>query len=108
MTQSNNNSVDLLLRSLARRERGVSVPGEAGGSTDKTAGKSITTDHLDADELNLYAEGVLGPPARLRYADHLAACDRCRGLVVGLAQAAGTTLRQETTVRPSGSGFWQR
>ena len=108
MKQSNNNAVDLLLRSLARRERGVSVPGEAGISTDRTTGKSVTTEHLDADELNLYAEGMLAPPARLRYAEHLADCDRCRGLVVGLARAAGTTLRQETTARPSGSGFWQR
>lgn len=108
MKQSNNNTVDLLLRSLARRESGATARGEPGRSADRTIGRSIATSHLDADELNLYAEGVLSPLARVRYAEHLADCDRCRGLVVGLAQAAGTTLRQETPARPSGSDFWQR
>lgn len=106
MKQSNNNAVDLLLRSLARREPGRSMPGEPGSFADKTTGSSIPIEHLDADELNLYAEGLLAAPARLRYAEHLADCDRCRGLVVGLAKAAGMTLRERAPARPSGFGFW--
>ena len=34
--------------------------------------------HLDADELNSYAEGMVPAPARVRYTEHLADCDLCR------------------------------
>lgn len=108
MKQSNNNAVDLLLRSLARRERDESPGGEKDAFTDERPGSPLASDHLDADELNLYAEGVLPAPARARYTEHLADCGRCRGIVVGLAQAAGTSARYETANQQSGAGFWPR
>jgi len=105
MKQVNHNAVDLLLRSLARGgENPLAGEGAAVGKPDGSAAVSA---HLDADELNLYAEGVLPAPARSRYTQHLADCQRCRQLVVGLAQAAGGTARPETTTQPSGTSFWQ-
>jgi hypothetical protein len=99
MKQSNHNDVDLLLRSLARGEE-QPWPGEKSAN-------AVVSDHLDADELNLYAEGVLPAPARARYTEHLADCQRCRRLVVALAQSAGRSVRQETTSQQSGASFWR-
>lgn len=45
--------------------------------------------HLDADELGAFAEGALPAAARLAAASHLADCESCRGVVVGLARVAG-------------------
>jgi len=81
MKQETNNEIDLLLRRLGRRD-GLSVPA-AGG-------------HLDADELNAYAENVLPVAARARYTEHLAECARCRELVVQLSSAAGVLVAPET------------
>lgn len=80
--------IDGLLRHQARRAK-VSAPSateRAGdhGATTMTAGGA----HLDADELNAYAEGVLPEAARARYMTHLADCDECRGLVTKLTLAA--------------------
>ena len=108
MKQSNNNAVDLLLRSLARRERDGSPAGEQDAFKGRRAGSEIASEHLDADELNLYAEGVLPAPARSRYAEHLADCASCRALVVSLAQASGASARYETANLQSGIGWWQR
>src|SRR5882762_4989481 len=91
MKQANNNEVDLLLRSLARG-RGEAALQKLLRSEDENTAPS---DHLDADELNSYAEGVVPAPARARYTEHLADCDRCRGIVVGLTQAAGIGTRSE-------------
>jgi hypothetical protein len=99
MKQSNENAVDILLRSLARAD--------AGSRSDEKSGSASAAAHLDADELNLYAEGVLPEPARVRYTEHLADCTRCRTLVVGLAQAAGTTVQREKTSPQTGTTFWQ-
>jgi hypothetical protein len=99
MKQSNENAVDLLLRSLARAD------GES-RAEEKFVG-AAAAQHLDADELNLYAEGVLPATARVRYTEHLADCQRCRTLVVGLAQAAGATMQREQTSQQTGATFWQ-
>ncbi len=107
MKQSNNNAVDLLLRSLSRRERDESPADERDAFIAGRPGSEVALEHLDADELNLYAEGVLPAPARARYAEHLADCGICRRMVVGLAQAAGTAVRYETVSQQSGVGFWQ-
>ena len=88
MKQSSNNEVDILLRSLARQGRAAGLSNAAGNGGGKFS------EHLDADELNSYAEGVLPTAARARYTEHLADCDDCRGLVVGLSQAAGATVKQ--------------
>jgi len=92
MNEANKNEVDLLLRSFAQG-RNESAPG---GS-----------DHLDADELNAYAEGLVPPAARLRYIGHLADCSSCRGIVVGLTQAAGAVTHREPVTQANKVGFWQ-
>jgi len=53
-------------------------------------------DHLDADELNAYAENALPVAARARYTAHLAECARCRELVVQLSSAAGVVVATDT------------
>ncbi len=99
MKQDNDNAVDLLLRSLGRGEDDLwTGAGSQGGAAE----------HLDADELNLYAEGVLPAPAQARYTNHLADCQTCRRLVAGLAQAAGPTVLRDTSPQSGGAGFWQR
>jgi hypothetical protein len=45
--------------------------------------------HLDADELGAFAEGALPAAARLSAVSHLADCDECRSVVVGLARVSG-------------------
>ena len=50
---------------------------------------SVSTEHLDADELNAFAEGALPAATRSRYVSHLADCDDCRTVVCQLAMAAG-------------------
>lgn len=104
MKQATNNEVDLLLRSLARG-RGESALQNESGSGD---GNRASPDHLDADELNSYAEGVVPAAARARYTKHLADCDGCRGIVVGLTQAAGVATRYEAPEQDRGLGFWHK
>jgi hypothetical protein len=101
MKQADNNEVDLLLRALARARNESSLP------TAGTAGEEILAEHLDADELNSYAEGVLPAAARLRYSKHLADCDACRGIVVGLTRAAGAS-SHEVLERKDRFGFWRK
>jgi hypothetical protein len=68
----NDAEIDVLLRRFAR-----------------VASDVRTTDHLDADELNAFAEGALPAAARSRYVSHLADCDDCRRVVTELAAASG-------------------
>jgi hypothetical protein len=81
MKRETNNEMDLLLRRLGRRD-GLSAP---------AAG-----DHLDADELNGYAENVLPAASRARYTEHLADCGSCGELVVRLSAAAAVVVAPET------------
>ena len=104
MKPANNNEVDLLLRALARERTGAALQsGSDGGDAE-----SISSEHLDADELNSYAEGLAPAPARARYTEHLAECAACRGIVVGLTQAAGVATRLEDPAQTRGAGFWKR
>jgi hypothetical protein len=104
MKQANNNEVDLLLRSLARgRNKSESRNGLA--SED---GSAASSHHLDADELNLFAEGVAPAPARARYTEHLADCEACRSIVVSLTQAAGVAARYEVPSPEAEPGLWQK
>src|SRR5436190_4899495 len=101
MKQAKNNEVDLLLRALARGRDASSLQGE-------TTPQSVASEHLDADELNSYAEGLAPAPARARYLEHLADCETCRGMVVGLTQAAGAVNRHDVVPQPGGLSFWQK
>src|SRR6266436_785321 len=64
--------IDVLLRRHAERARSNSA-----------------IEHLDADELNAFAEGSLPVAARSRCVSHLADCDDCRRLVSQLAKPIG-------------------
>lgn len=105
MKQANNNEVDLLLRSLARHSRGQLEAHIASVLEDE---KRTISDHLDADELNSYAEGVVPGAARARYTEHLADCASCRRIVIGLTQAAGATPRYEGSEQQDPAGVWQK
>ena len=102
MKQANNNEVDLLLRGLARGREASLLQSET------TSAEAVASGHLDADELNAYAEGAAPNAARARYMEHLADCETCRGLVVGLTQVAGAVNRHDVVPQPGGLGFWQK
>lgn len=88
MKQETNNEMDLLLRRLGRRDDAV-----------------VPEDHLDADELNAYAENTLPAAARARYTVHLSECASCRSLVVQLSSSAGVVAATDSAVVPEPSGF---
>lgn len=84
---SNDAQIDVLLRRYAKHNSGEASP-----------------EHLDADELNAFAEGSLPPAARASYVSHLADCDNCRQLASQLAMSAGAMAKAE----PSGSTETER
>jgi hypothetical protein len=98
MKQPENNEIDSLLRSLASRKRASSVEpvGNAAGV------------HLDADELNSYAEGALPPSTRARYTSHLADCDDCRKIVSQLSLAAGPVINEAVAGKSSVRFDWRK
>ncbi len=75
---SNDPQIDVLLRRYA------------GQSQSQTA-----AEHLDADELNAFAEGSLPAAARARYVSHLIDCDNCRQIVSQLAISSGALIKNE-------------
>ena len=88
--------IDSLLREGARRGR--AAPARRGAGEREARGGVLATPesaHLDADELNAYAENSLPAPARNAYAAHLADCDACRRSVTQLALAAGIPAQLE-------------
>jgi hypothetical protein len=89
MKEAKNNEIDLMLRSLARRGQSTS----AGHSLEDEPGVRQGQLHLDADELNSYAENALPAAARARYTEHLADCSTCRKIAAQLSLASGATLR---------------
>ena len=65
------------------------------------ASSNAGIEHLDADELNAFAEGTLPAAARSRYVSHLADCDDCRRLVSQLAISAGAVAKAEAAGAPT-------
>src|ERR1700754_3045236 len=96
MKQENYNEMDVLLRRLSRRESGDARDAE---SVD------LNSIHLDADELNAFAENALPASARARYTEHFAGCSSCRKLVVKLSSAAGVVAHQPEVV-PTVEASW--
>jgi hypothetical protein len=86
MKSSDSTEMDRLLRRYARR-RGETLRATHDPSDDAATKPDIGS-HLDADEMNAYAENALPEAARSRYFAHLADCDSCRKLVTELALAA--------------------
>ncbi len=81
-------TIDSLLRQHGRR-----APARPSVAESSTHGA-----HLDADEMNAYAENALPSAARSRYVAHLADCTPCRQTVTQLALAAGLAFQEETAV----------
>lgn len=93
MKEETNKELDLLLRRLSRHQDGA-LSGNGYG------------EHLDADELNSYAENALPAAARTRYTEHLAECSRCREIVVQLSSAAGVIATADQSAKvPGPSGL---
>ena len=69
----NDAQIDLLLKQHAQRAR-----------------RDHVSEHLDADELNAFAEGAISATTRARFVSHLANCDDCRILATQLVIASGT------------------
>jgi hypothetical protein len=90
MKEAKNNEIDLMLRSLARREQSASAGHSLEGGASAAKQGQL---HLDADELNSYAENALPAVARARYTEHLADCAMCRKLAAQLSLTSGATLR---------------
>jgi hypothetical protein len=90
---SNDAQIDVLLRRYA------------GHSQTNSA-----TEHLDADELNAFAEGSLPEAARSRYVSHLVDCDSCRKIVSQLAIIGGAVVAAEASTASDASGYswWKR
>ncbi len=101
MKQASNNEIDLVLKALGKRGQSAVY-----GAPRSDGDNGNISNHLDADELNSYAEGVVPGLARERYTQHLAACDRCRGIVITLSQSAGAGARSNVEKLQTGSGFW--
>ncbi|MBA2702402.1 MAG: hypothetical protein H0U60_00930 [Blastocatellia bacterium] len=89
MKTTDQNQMDLLLRALGRDASARSPL-----ASPPQSGQEIGA-HLDADELNCYAEGIVSGAERARYNKHLADCDICRRIVTGLVPAAAVTRRRE-------------
>lgn len=107
MKQANNTEIDRLLQRHARRFGTAAASGEGDGR-DQVAAHNAGA-HLDADEMNAYAEGALPAAARSRYASHLADCDSCRAVVTNLtlaAQPAVQESRGDLTENASPSKSW--
>lgn len=94
MNQNANNDIDILLRRLSRQN----------GNTLNEAQdvQQAEQKHLDADELNAYAENVLPSALRTRYTEHLSECTSCRKIVTQLSLASAAVVpRKVEEARPS-------
>ena len=85
---SNDSQIDVLLRRYVTHAQSNSA-----------------TEHLDADELNAFAEGTLPEAARSRYVSHLADCDNCRQIVSQLAISSGAVIAAEASPASEASGY---
>jgi hypothetical protein len=93
MNQNEQTQTDLLLRRFARRDAETARVNDVGNSSrvEKATREltSVSGAHLDADEMNAYAENALPAPTRTRFMAHLADCETCRRSVTSLTLATG-------------------
>ncbi len=110
MNSDFDHKADSLLRGFARSESDAAARLSDGKiQSGNVAGDASA--HLDADDLNLYAENVLPSAARARYTAHLADCDRCRASLTALAPdsvVAAATVEDKSAVQPSASRDWRK
>lgn len=104
MKEQAHNEIDLMLRKLGSAGSGAPENG------NHAATSTNASEHLDADELNMYAENVLPLKTRARYTEHVADCQQCRRVVSQLSQAAGIPIVEESKEaikkESSQSSFW--
>jgi hypothetical protein len=101
--------MELLLRRQARRRKSMPALG-ANESSAHEGNEQTGSTHMDADEMNAYAENALPAPARARYVAHLADCDNCRAIVTSLTLAANvpvTDTEGETQQATSPKRSWR-
>jgi hypothetical protein len=96
MREGFDREIDSLLRRHARGTAESRLWGEGAGNGPQGV-------HLDADELNAFAEGALPAAARMAAATHLADCARCRGAAVALAQVAGAEVKHQEVKEHAGA-----
>jgi putative zinc finger protein len=87
MNREPNKEIDILLRKLSGKQNGNITAAEGNSSAS-------SHEHLDADELNAYAENALPAALRSRYTEHLADCSSCRSLVTQLSLSSTSALAQ--------------
>lgn len=95
MKSDSNTEMDLLLRRHARR-RSTALPGtgDATSRSDETTTATSGT-HLDADEMNAYAEGEMPAAVRAHALSHIADCERCRAIVTNLTLYANVPIKEQ-------------
>jgi cytoskeletal protein RodZ len=98
MKKADNNEIDLLLRALTRQK----------GRLAGAEGQPVPGGHLDADELNAFAEGQLPQLARARYTEHLADCESCRGILIKLTPVAGVPVSAPVSESQTSTSLWSR
>lgn len=100
MKHAEKNEADILLRALAKESRLATDLNQDDGEDDAL--------HLDADELNSYAEDALPQVTRARYTSHIADCARCRKLIASLTMSGN----QQEVAAPADStpakSFWEK
>lgn len=95
MNREPNKEIDILLRKLSRKQNGtLAADGDSGGTAE---------DHLDADELNAYAEQTLPAALRTRYTEHVADCGRCRSIVTQLSLSSSAVISRDVVDQPAPS-----
>ena len=96
MKTTEKNEMELLLRALGR-----DASARSSGASPSQSRQGFGA-HLDADELNCYAEGIVSAAERARYNKHLADCDSCRRIVADLVPAAAVSHRHEGVAQKTG------
>jgi hypothetical protein len=96
MKATNDKEMELLLGRHAQRIKTTSAAGAARANEGPHG-------HLDADEMNAFAENGLPESARTRYVSHLADCDSCRKLAAELTMTTSAAARLTHVTNPERS-----
>lgn len=88
-----NREFDREIDALLRRHTRVAARGRV--LEDEGSAHSPQSAHLDADELNAFAENALPAAARSLYLSHLADCGECRRAAAGLASMSNVSIETE-------------
>jgi hypothetical protein len=98
MKREPNKEIDILLRKLSGKQNGDIAGAERNSSAS-------SHEHLDADELNAYAENALPASLRSRYTEHLADCSSCRKTVTQLSISSTSAIAQPRVEESSPSAL---